>query len=169
MASSQVEFASSSPFGCVLRRDHSCRNRCSAAPFQKNFNDLVSSCISDESSHPRHHIDYTDLWVHQLQRQTAPSNFTASPDNIVITRNGNDDNNKNNEKERGKIKASDKDKRARAREMVFAGDRKNQGRVSSGSCSVFKRRILQRNLKLLLRFQFAWCLFPGSEIERFRG
>ncbi|CAA2976442.1 E3 ubiquitin ligase [Olea europaea subsp. europaea] len=136
MASSQVEFASSSPFGCVLRRDHSRRNRCTAAPFQKNFNDLVRSCISDESSHPRHHIDYTDLWVHQPQWQTAPSNVTASPDNIVITRNGNDDNNKNNEKDRGKIKASDKDKWARAREMVFAGDRKNQGRVSSGSCSI---------------------------------
>ncbi|CAI9783557.1 unnamed protein product [Fraxinus pennsylvanica] len=139
MASSQVEFASSSPFGCALRRDHSSRNRFTPAPFKKNFNDLVSSCISDENSHPRHHIDYTDLWVHQPQWQTAPSSVTASPYNNVIIRNSNDDNNKNNENDSGKIKASDEDKWARAREMVFAGDRKSQGRLSSGSCSVFKR------------------------------
>ncbi|CAI9782250.1 unnamed protein product [Fraxinus pennsylvanica] len=139
MASSQVEFASSSPFGCAIRRDHSCRNPCTATPFKNNLNDLVSNCVSDENSHPHHHIDYTDLWVHQPQWQTAPSSVSASPDNNVFIRKNNDDNNKNNENDHGKIKANDEDKWARAREMVFAGDRKSHGRMSLGACSVFKR------------------------------
>ncbi|XP_022870571.1 uncharacterized protein LOC111389825 [Olea europaea var. sylvestris] len=139
MASSQVEFASSSPFGCALRRDHSHRTRCTAVPFKNNLNDLVSTCISDDNSNPRHHIDYTDLWVHQPQWQTAPSSVSASPDNNVIIRKNNDEINKKNENDHGKIKANDEDKWARAREMVFAGDRKSRGRVSSGACSVFKR------------------------------
>ncbi|KAK9268105.1 hypothetical protein L1049_010545 [Liquidambar formosana] len=58
MASSQVELASSSPFGCVLK-DHNQRNRCRegnarAATFQKNLKDLVRdhlhTCISISSS-----------------------------------------------------------------------------------------------------------------------
>ncbi|KAL2476423.1 putative E3 ubiquitin ligase [Abeliophyllum distichum] len=91
MASSQVEFASSSPFGCALRRDHNRWNWCTATPFKNNLNDLVSSCISDENSNPRRHIDYTDLWVHQPQWQITTIGITATPDNDIIIRNNNDD------------------------------------------------------------------------------
>ncbi|KAL2510881.1 THUMP domain-containing protein [Abeliophyllum distichum] len=87
----KIELASSSPFGCALRRDHSRRNRCTTTPFKNNLNDLVSSCISDENSHPRHHIDYTDLWIHQPQWQTTTTCVTATPDNDIIIRNNNDD------------------------------------------------------------------------------
>ncbi|KAM1122948.1 hypothetical protein FF1_004392 [Malus domestica] len=59
MASSQVEMASSAPFGCVLR-DHNRRDRCrernaraTQAAFQKNLNSLVrnhlTTCISVSS------------------------------------------------------------------------------------------------------------------------
>ncbi|KAK4360832.1 hypothetical protein RND71_019784 [Anisodus tanguticus] len=89
MASSQVEIASSSPFGHVLR-DRNRRDRCTprdSNAFQKNLKDLVhthihSSCISssqsqpisvnpsnsNENSHRQHgHVDYADLWVHKPQ------------------------------------------------------------------------------------------------------
>ncbi|KAF5742394.1 RING/U-box superfamily protein [Tripterygium wilfordii] len=49
MASSQVEYVSSAPFGCVLR-DHKRRERCgresAAAAFEKNLKQLVHNCIS---------------------------------------------------------------------------------------------------------------------------
>ncbi|CAA3009544.1 Hypothetical predicted protein [Olea europaea subsp. europaea] len=150
MASSQVEFATSLPLRLL-------------AVYSGGF----TAAGIDAPPLPSRRISMT--WL--VPWQTVPSNVTASPDNIVITRNGNDDNNKNNENDRGKIKASDKDKWARAREMVFAGDRKNQGRVSSGSCSIFKRRILQRNLKLLLRLLICVVSLPwfrNGEISRLR-
>ncbi|KAL3520276.1 hypothetical protein ACH5RR_018425 [Cinchona calisaya] len=89
MASSQVEIASSSPFGYVLkdrnRHDHLYRTRETNA-FQKNFKDLVqthlNSCISGHSRNSdsgsngklNHQIDYTDLWVHNPQNPTNETN-----------------------------------------------------------------------------------------------
>lgn len=89
MASSQVEIASSSPFGYVLkdrnRHDHRYRTRESNA-FQKNFKDLVqthlNSCIPGHSRNCgsvsngklNHQIDYTDLWVHNPQSPTNENN-----------------------------------------------------------------------------------------------
>lgn len=68
MASSQVEIASSSPFGCVLK-DHNRRDQSkdinARANFQKNFKDLVKdpiqSCISPPNS--RTQIDNGDCSV----------------------------------------------------------------------------------------------------------
>ncbi|CDP04101.1 unnamed protein product [Coffea canephora] len=127
MASSQVEIASSSPFGYVLkdrnRHDHRYRTRESNA-FQKNFKDLVqthlNSCgpghsrnsgsvsngkLNSNENSPRHHIDFTDLWVHNPQRN----------------------NNENNPKESRAGEKWDK-----ARDMVFAFERKSQENTSSG-------------------------------------
>lgn len=80
MASSQVEIASSSPFGCVLRdrnQNNQVRTRDSNA-FHKNFNDLLvqtplGSCRnagSNENSHPG--IDVADLWVHHPRPPPPP-------------------------------------------------------------------------------------------------
>lgn len=87
MASSQVEIASSSSFGHVLR-DRNRRDRCThrdSNVFQKNLKDLVHthihSCISssqptntnthssdaNENSRQHRHVDYADLWVHKPQ------------------------------------------------------------------------------------------------------
>ncbi|XP_027185632.1 uncharacterized protein LOC113783638 [Coffea eugenioides] len=89
MASSQVEIASSSPFGYVLkdrnRHDHRYRTRESNA-FQKNFKDLVQTHLNSCSpGHSRnsgpvsngklsHQIDYTDLWVHNPRSHTNEDN-----------------------------------------------------------------------------------------------
>ncbi|XP_019198885.1 PREDICTED: uncharacterized protein LOC109192639 [Ipomoea nil] len=76
MASSQVQVASSSPFGCVLR-DRNRRDRCSpnskgSNSFQKNLKDLVHSCIPRQprnfnSDSDENQVDPTDLWVHKPQ------------------------------------------------------------------------------------------------------
>lgn len=104
MASSQVEIASSSSFGHVLR-DRNRRDRCTPRDtnaFQKNLKDLVHthihSCISssqptpaaasdsNENSRHRHghsHVDYADLWVHKPQwdnNENSPTTNIKSVD-----------------------------------------------------------------------------------------
>ncbi|KAG5623087.1 hypothetical protein H5410_008305 [Solanum commersonii] len=124
MASSQVEIASSSSFGHVLR-DRNRRDRCThrdSNVFQKNLKDLVHthihSCISssqptntnnssDSNENSRHHrhVDYADLWVHKPQWD----NNENSPTTV--------------------------DKWDRAREMVISS-RPSKQRGEASSCSL---------------------------------
>ena len=95
MASSQIEIASSSPFGCVLR-DHNRHERCNrestaraaaaAAAFQKNLKGLVRenlrACISVSSEsvsneNPRNRVDSNIDDHHQNSRR-----LTDNKDNI---------------------------------------------------------------------------------------
>lgn len=78
MASFQVEIASSSTFGCVMRNP-SRRDRCNSGgsnSFPDNLKDLVHSCISGEARKSNADsnenvnqisVDLTDLWVHKPQ------------------------------------------------------------------------------------------------------
>ncbi|KAL3827715.1 hypothetical protein ACJIZ3_016517 [Penstemon smallii] len=113
MASSQVEFATSSPFGCTVV--HNRRASC----FQMNFNDLVTSCIPNDTSH--HHMDYTDLWVHHPQRQAIAATDTNHNNKCnTIIHNGDD--NDDNKYIGDSIARHHQDKWARAREIVFSVD-----------------------------------------------
>lgn len=78
MASSEVEIASSAPFGCVLRDRNQNNHQVRTNAFRKNFNDLVQTQLgscrnagSNENSHPG--IDLADLWVHHPQPPTSSS------------------------------------------------------------------------------------------------
>lgn len=84
MASSQVEIASSAPFGCVLRDRNQNNHKVRTNAFRKNFNDLVQTQLgstrnagSNENSHPS--IDLADLWVHHPQ--PSPATTTSSSSN----------------------------------------------------------------------------------------
>ncbi|KAK3023854.1 hypothetical protein RJ639_043985 [Escallonia herrerae] len=111
MASSQVEIAASSPFGCVLR-DHNRRDRYnSRASFQKNLKDLVrdhlQSCISapsrnsvsDSNEDSNRQIDNAESSVFLEHSNDKQSNADNSSSN-----------------KRSKIH----DRWARAREIVFS-------------------------------------------------
>lgn len=75
MASSQVEMASSSPFGCVLR-DHNRRDGCRESnPFQKSFKNLVRD----------HHL-HTCISIPSDENSRLPNN---SEEKINKTKNGN--------------------------------------------------------------------------------
>ncbi|XP_068322015.1 uncharacterized protein [Pyrus communis] len=90
MASSQVEMASTAPFGCVLR-DHNRRDRCresnaraTQAAFQKNLNSLVrnhlTTCISVSStsaSNDKESNNSQDQNIENVERDDGSS--TMSP------------------------------------------------------------------------------------------
>lgn len=127
MASSQVEIAASSPFGCAAvhnRRD----------PFQKNLNKFVASC-NDTSRR----IDLDDLWVHQPQWQTTTAAATNKCSSGNNPNRNNKNNNSNNNKEHAidyrdvKIEAETRTNRwARAREMIFPLDHCDSTKGSGG-------------------------------------
>ncbi|MCE0480999.1 hypothetical protein HAX54_038320 [Datura stramonium] len=111
MASSQVEIASSSPFGYVLNK----RDRCSARDsnsFRKNFKSLIQthlhSCISNQpkrisaSDSCGNSRNNADLWVHHKTQC--------------------DDKNDNSPQKRSKAA----EKWDKARNMVFSVDKENQ-------------------------------------------
>ncbi|CAL5346601.1 unnamed protein product [Camellia sinensis] len=71
MASSQVEIASSTPFGCVLRNRWNRETKTQSPRFQQNLKDLVS-CIS--SSSPVENSSNVDVWVREEdQRESSPT------------------------------------------------------------------------------------------------
>ncbi|PSS11060.1 Protein neuralized like [Actinidia chinensis var. chinensis] len=79
MASSQVEIASSSPFGCVLR-DHNRRDRCSntRTTFQKNLKDLVRdhlhTCISNSAPPDENSQNISGFKREELLSPNSPRN-----------------------------------------------------------------------------------------------
>ncbi|GMP26465.1 hypothetical protein CsSME_00002887 [Camellia sinensis var. sinensis] len=71
MASSQVEIASSTRFGCVLRNRWNRETKTQSPHFQQNLKDLVS-CIS--SSSPVENSSNVNVWVHKEdQRESSPT------------------------------------------------------------------------------------------------
>ncbi|PIN24269.1 putative E3 ubiquitin ligase [Handroanthus impetiginosus] len=122
MASSQVEIARSSPFGCTAV--HNRRDSC----YQNNLHNLVTSCIPNDNSARR--IDFTDLWVHRPQWQTTTTNANSAANNKCNTSNSDD----SNDYSGVKIDSlRQKDKWARAREVQSEGsvEVRNLGGVSS--------------------------------------
>ncbi|GFS44770.1 hypothetical protein Acr_00g0091890 [Actinidia rufa] len=79
MASSQVEIASSSPFGCVLR-DHNRRDQCSntRTTFQKNLKDLVRdhlhTCISNSAPPDENSQNISGFKREELLSPNSPRN-----------------------------------------------------------------------------------------------
>ncbi|CAA0823798.1 RING/U-box superfamily protein [Striga hermonthica] len=121
MASSQVEIATSSPFGFR----------------QNSLNKLVnSSCMPNDNKSHSHHIDFDDLWVHHPQWKTTtttttPNNNPSGPTNTTTTTTSSNNNNKKDNNNN-----NNKDNWSRARQIIFPIDRdklSSNDRSSEGS------------------------------------
>ncbi|GAB4829483.1 hypothetical protein Ancab_019156 [Ancistrocladus abbreviatus] len=145
MASSQVEFASSSPFGCVLK-DHNRRDRCrdstsnsnikSQSNFQRNLKELVRdhlhSCmsISPRSSdlmsneNHRHQRENFNCWGCNNSRNGSSSSSNYKNPNLNVSKSG-DDEHQMSSRSRRQSRVPDRWAARQARETITTNEKQN--------------------------------------------